>query len=540
MTTSFTSTKLNNIQKDDVFTLRPGVIFWGENKSFYLLDKVTFKQKQINKTAYEILKLLNGNKNVNEIFQTLARNLEVSSQDHQLFFDSLIEFLERLRKEKLILEGKTREYGKKYWCNDVIHDGLGFKSPGLIYWETTKTCNYRCFFCYNPFSPSLQLKELDLEQGLSLIEKFKEIGIQTIVFTGGEPLTKKRKVVKWIQKCSDVGINSELFTNGSMIDEAMADQLAINGLNYCRISLHSPVEDEQDAISKVSGSWKHVVNAHKVLHKVDIPTASMMTVGNFNFSRLRESVEFAINLGCHGFITGPLCAVGRGKTLNEHFLSPIQFLGLIRFNLETTYVYGDQINLNWGADINMEEPWNDYVLKPLIREPNEDEFFRLSLRHLKNSICGTGVRSLGLDSTGQYIPCPVMTEIKLGNALQESIKEIWNREELKVFREKPLEEFDQCGSCGLRYSCSGGCRAYAFASTQSLTGCYTPFRDAYDWLENHPFEEVPSFYTQEELSRCRDIRQDGSYSESVETEGYGPWVPFTGAAMMAKQNLSSV
>jgi radical SAM protein with 4Fe4S-binding SPASM domain len=160
------------------------------------------------------------------------------------------------------------------------------------------------------------------------------------------------------------------------------------------------------------------------------------------------------------------------------------------------------------------------------------------MKYVKNSICGTGVRSIGVNAEGKYIPCPAMPQTVIGDALCEKIEDVWQRPQMKVFRTKTLEKFDSCGECGLRYACFGGCRAHALAATGSLTACDQGYRKGFSWLKEHSFDEVPSFYSAEEVGRVVQPRLSGEHKESVEIEDLGPWVPYTAPTLLARSRLA--
>jgi MoaA/NifB/PqqE/SkfB family radical SAM enzyme len=106
----------------------------------------------------------------------------------------------------------------------------------------------------------------------------------------------------------------------------------------------------------------------------NIPCAWMITVCRKNISELRNCVESAMQVGCHGFITGPLSAIGRGEDDDDNKLNNEEYLQLLKFTMDSPLVYGDRIRFGWGSDLGMDTWWDEYVLSPLVREPTEEEF----------------------------------------------------------------------------------------------------------------------------------------------------------------------
>lgn len=524
----------HRITERETFCIRPGFVFWQENGKYGFLDKALLKQGSLNSSAYYILQSLNGKTKISDIVFGLQKHFKIPHKKLSDVRNNVYLFISKGLAEGFILPGSLNQYCSEYWENEAIFDGFGYKYPKLLYWEVTAACNQACKFCYNSCDENFKKDELTVSQGEDLIDYFSEVGIKNIIFTGGEPLLKRDHTLKWIKKCKSLDISTELFTNGILLDTETVKNLKDIGLDYCRVSIHSPDKNVHDEVTGNKGNWESSIAGLRKLIKYNIPSAWMMTVARYNIDSLRTAVERAISLGCHGFITGPLCQIGRGSNLSKYILTPQEYLQLLRFNVETGLIYGEKIKIGWGADINMESPWRDYITEPLSHpKPESDKFFHWYMRFAKNSICGTGVRSLALNAEGQYIPCPALGELKLGSALKVDITEIWHKNELAVFRKKPIDDYDNCGNCGLRFSCAGGCRANAYAQTGSLTGCDLSYKKAYKWLEENNYEAVRSFYDKNELEQKIPSLRKGEHLVGSDSEGYGPWTPPVSSAIKA-------
>lgn len=527
-------TNEQKITDTEVFCIRPGFVFWKENGKYGFLDKALFKQGSLNSSAYLILRCLDGYTNIQDVVKTQQTHFRIPQDKLAKVRKDTANFIEKGIKAGFILPGSLQSYCSSYWKDKSIFDGFGYKYPKLLYWEVTAACNQACKFCYNNCEEYTRDNELSSIQGEDLIEYFSRVGIKNIIFTGGEPLLCFDRTLNWIKKCKSLGLSTELFTNGILLTNEIIEKLKDTGLDYCRVSIHSTDENVHDKITGRQGNWRQSLKGLHNLIAYEIPSAWMMTVARYNIEALRETVEEAISIGCHGFLTGPLCEIGRGNQLEKYILTPKEYLQLLRFNVETSIIYGDKIKIGWGADINMESPWRDYITEPLSPPKTDSKrFFDWYMRFAKNSICGTGVRSLALNAQGHYIPCPALGQIDLGSALEVDIEKIWGKDELSIFREKSIDDFDDCGNCGLRFSCAGGCRANAYAQTDSLTGCDLSYKKAYNWLEENDYEEATSFYEKNELEQKRPHLREGEHLVGSVSEGYGPWIPPVSSALRA-------
>ena len=64
------------------------------------------------------------------------------------------------------------------------------KKP-VIVWNMTRRCNLKCVHCYAKSEDISYDNELNHEQSLAMIDDLAEFGVPVILFSGGEPLTRK-------------------------------------------------------------------------------------------------------------------------------------------------------------------------------------------------------------------------------------------------------------------------------------------------------------------------------------------------------------
>jgi len=517
----------------DKLMVRPGVLFWKNGEQYYLFDQISLEQYRINKEAFDILSFCDGKRSVKEIMTSL--HADKLAQKAIIVEETDKFILELINKGYIIVENDMHTEFLKYIGSDSGKDNFKL---GLVYWEVTNACNHKCVMCYNPTCEVTE-DELTLDEGVALIEKFYEMGVTCIIFTGGEPTVRHKELIAWIEACSRFGIQTELFTNGTLITYEMAVELAKVGLGYCRVSIHGAVADTADAISGISGSYERAKEGIKNLVKADIKTAWSVVANKKNFYELREIIEQAITLKCHGVVIGSLDLIGRGALQTELELSPDQEAVLWRFLDESIYVYGEKIRFSWGSDMCKNDAWEYYVTQPELPSREWKYSSKHYMRYVKNSLCGVGQRSCAITAAGNITPCPALYDVVLGNCKSDDIQEIWkNSPELVGFREKLLEDFEHCGRCGMRYACVGGCRANAFHSDGSLYGrdlrrCKVHAKRAAGTLDMSF-----SFYSVEELQHI-DIKPviKSQYSEwfnSSESEGNGPWIPYIGVVNRIK------
>ena len=105
----------------------------------------------------------------------------------------------------------TIETQEKYGCN----------IPWAILMDPTSACNLHCTGCWAAEygnKLNLTLDELD-----SIIRQGKELGTYIYIYSGGEPLVRKNDLIKLCEKHKDCAFLA--FTNGTLIDDAFADEM---------------------------------------------------------------------------------------------------------------------------------------------------------------------------------------------------------------------------------------------------------------------------------------------------------------------------
>lgn len=155
-----------------------------------------------------------------------------------------------------IVGWKTQEeYRQKYGCN----------IPWAILLDPTSACNLHCTGCWAAEYGNrlnLSLEEID-----SIIRQGKKMGIYLYIYTGGEPLVRKKDLLKLCEMHSDCVFLS--FTNATLIDEDFAkDMLRVKNF----IPAISVEGDQHSHDSRRGeGSYNNVVQAMNILKTNRLP-----------------------------------------------------------------------------------------------------------------------------------------------------------------------------------------------------------------------------------------------------------------------------
>ena len=97
----------------------------------------------------------------------------------------------------------------------------GCNVPWAILLDPTSACNLHCAGCWAAdYGNTLHLS---LEQIDDIIRQAKEMGVYFFIYSGGEPLMRKRDIITLCERHPDCAFLS--FTNATLIDEAFADDM---------------------------------------------------------------------------------------------------------------------------------------------------------------------------------------------------------------------------------------------------------------------------------------------------------------------------
>ena len=172
---------------------------------------------------------------------------------------------------------------KKYNCN----------IPWAILLDPTSACNLHCTGCWAAeYGNKLNLSFDEIDD---IIRQGKELGVYMYIYTGGEPLVRKNDLIRICEKHDDCVFLC--FTNGTLIDEAFADEMLRVGNFVPAISLEG-FESATDS-RRGTGVYSHVMDAMNVLREKRLPfgISACYTSQNYESISSEEFYDFMIREG---------------------------------------------------------------------------------------------------------------------------------------------------------------------------------------------------------------------------------------------------
>lgn len=180
---------------------------------------------------------------------------------------------------------KQEEMREKYQCN----------IPWAILLDPTSACNLHCTGCWAAeYGNKLNLSYEEID---SIIEQGKELGVYLYIYTGGEPMVRKKDIIRLCEKHSDCVFLC--FTNATLIDEEFADEMLRVGNFVPAISLEGS-EEATDG-RRGAGVYQKVIKAMELLHekKLVYGISSCYTSANYDSITSDEYYDKLIELGAY-------------------------------------------------------------------------------------------------------------------------------------------------------------------------------------------------------------------------------------------------
>lgn len=135
--------------------------------------------------------------------------------------------------------------------------------------EVTNVCNLKCRHCYNETSRPCH-KAMTLEEFRHVCDELIAFGISEVQLIGGEPFTIPEPTLFAMLSYAHERFKSiELFFNGTMVSRAQLEWMKLNVPKIrIALSLHSFIEEEQDKLTQIPGSFKKITETLKNLKEL--------------------------------------------------------------------------------------------------------------------------------------------------------------------------------------------------------------------------------------------------------------------------------
>lgn len=145
-------------------------------------------------------------------------------------------------------------------------------NPITVHLMPHNSCNQNCTFCAYRMEGSRNAEgfnpkaSIPWENMVGLLDEFAELGVKALEITGGgEPLLYP-DVHDLFRACAEVGFDTALVTNGTLLTPELADALFATRLKWARVSIDAGTPDAYKTIRRCPEiHWKRAWEAVRLL-----------------------------------------------------------------------------------------------------------------------------------------------------------------------------------------------------------------------------------------------------------------------------------
>jgi MoaA/NifB/PqqE/SkfB family radical SAM enzyme len=182
-----------------------------------------------------------------------------------------------------------KKFAVNFFLNSVIYGipkknelqkELGIRIPWTILMDPTAKCNLKCTGCWA--AEYDQHDDMTLETLDRIINEGKELGIYVYLYSGGEPTVRKDDLLELARRHDDCFFLA--FSNGTLIDEDFADQIAEVG----NLTFAFSVEGDEAATDfrRGEGTYQGVTRAMRLLQERGVFFGTSVCYHHFNYKEI--------------------------------------------------------------------------------------------------------------------------------------------------------------------------------------------------------------------------------------------------------------
>ncbi len=330
----------------------------------------------------------------------------------------------------------------------------------IAIWNFTNRCNLSCLHCYSRADLDA-VDTLSTEKIMETLPKLKENGVKFLIFSGGEPLTRK-DLFDIATRCRELGIVTYLSTNGLYVGHKNAKKI-LDTFNYVGISIDGS-EKTHDHFRGLEGSFQMSIEAVRLLNSYhNTKVGIRFTITKETCDDLKFIFDLVEKENIPKIYISHLVYSGRGLENLEMDLTKEQRREAVEYILDKAFEYYDS-----GRDIeivtgNMEQDAILFLRRFSERYPEyADEMRRRLIAWGGNS---AGRKLLNIDSEGNVKPDPFFPH-HIGNIFNQDFSDIWTSKPIQLLqklRQHPRKLSGKCADCGVIDICNGGSRSRAYA-----------------------------------------------------------------------------
>jgi len=326
--------------------------------------------------------------------------------------------------------------------------------PVCLYLETTNRCNLLCVTCPRTYEQLEPEADMPWEMFTSLIDQYPNIA-RVVLHGIGEPMLVK-DIAQRVAYLKARNIYVLFNTNGTLLNEANGRALIAAGLDELRVSLDAAESEVyqmvrgKDFFAKIVENVRNFTRLQRELNAPKPRVSLWLTGLRETVDQLPNFVRLAHDVGVTEVYLQRLVFFDSGEA-NENSLARAES-ALFEHTTET-----EEALIREAEAVAAELG----VLFSASGAVDPGESIRMTRTDNPWSLCRRPWSLMYITANGRVLPCCIAPfsmkgygSFTLGDATQETLREIWNGAEYQRFREGLLTSAPPpaCTNCGLRWS----------------------------------------------------------------------------------------
>jgi len=178
---------------------------------------------------------------------------------------------------------------------DLHHRQGGERSPMQVSVEVTRRCPLECQHCYNNLpmgDQDARSREMSTEEHFHMLDELVEMGCFWLLYTGGEIFARK-DFLQIYTYAKQKGFLITLFTNGTLINEKIADYLVEWPPFAIEITLYGRTKETYEALTQIPGSYEKCLRGIRLLRERGLPLKLKTVATSINKHEISAMRQFA-------------------------------------------------------------------------------------------------------------------------------------------------------------------------------------------------------------------------------------------------------
>jgi radical SAM protein with 4Fe4S-binding SPASM domain len=347
------------------------------------------------------------------------------------------------------------------------------KKP-VVVWNCTQRCNLHCAHCYSNSFDRDYPGELATCEGLALISELARFGVPTVLFSGGEPLTRP-DLFTLAEAARSAGMRTVLSTNGVLIDDATATRIAAAGFSYVGVSFDG-IGQLHDRMRGKKGAFDAALAGIRAARGAGLRTGVRFTLHALNRRDMGAVFDLAEREGVDRLCVYHLAYAGRGEKMRKFDLAPAETRAAVEEIFDRAaglHERGSKMEV-----LTVDNPVDGILLLFRVRRTEPERAAEVEQMLRWNGGNQSGVAVACIDPQGKVHPDQFSWQATVGDVREQKFSEIWcdANPALWPYRRRPRRLGGRCARCQWQPMCNGGLRVRAESATGDFTAsdpaCY--------------------------------------------------------------------